>query len=310
LPQGGAGRAGAAANTSVTGAEDICRQLNPASAWCTTCYAICDFAAAGFLSATFPAGSMITDFWFFVVAIPAVLLMGLGKGGFAGTGVLALPLMALVIPPIQAITIILPILMVQDIVSLWAFRNDYSARSLKILFPGGALGMVAGYFTAATVSNGGVLVLVGIISVAFVVHSVAGRSARALAPAQASWGTGSFWATVSGFSSFIANAGGPPFQVFMVPQKLPPKIYAGTSAIFFAVLNYIKFFAFMHLGWVSLPNLATSAVLFPLAIAATIGGVWLLKRVPLQIFYRIIYALTFLVGVKLIWDGGKVLGWL
>ena len=253
---------------------------------------------------------MITDFWFYIVAIPAVLLMGLGKGGFAGTGVLALPLMALVIPPIQAITIILPILMVQDIVSLWAFRNDYSIQSLKILFPGGALGMIAGYFTAATVSNGGVLVLVGVISVVFVIHSVVGRSARSLAPAQATWGIGSFWATVSGFTSFIANAGGPPFQVFMVPQKLPPKIYAGTSAIFFAVLNYIKFFAFMHLGWVSLPNLTTSAVLFPLAIAATIGGVWLLKRVPLQTFYRIIYALTFVVGVKLIWDGCRVLGWL
>ncbi|MCC2098414.1 MAG: sulfite exporter TauE/SafE family protein [Hyphomicrobiales bacterium] len=253
---------------------------------------------------------MITDFWFYVVAVPAVLLMGLGKGGFAGTGVLALPLMALVIPPIQAITIILPILMVQDIVSLWAFRNDYSSRSLKILFPGGALGMIAGYFTAATVSNGGVLVMVGIISVVFVIHSVAGQAARALAPAQATWGAGSFWATISGFTSFIANAGGPPFQVFMVPQKLPPKIYAGTSAIFFAVLNYIKFFAFMHLGWVSMPNLTTSAVLFPLAIAATIGGVWLLKRVPLPTFYRIIYALTLIVGVKLIWDGARVLGWL
>ena len=252
---------------------------------------------------------MISDPAFYIVAIPAVLLMGLGKGGFAGIGILALPLLSLVIPPIQAIVIILPILMVQDIVSLWAFRKDYSARSLKILFPGGAVGMVAGYFTAARVSNGGVLVLVGLISVVFVVYSLFGRAGRAATMKPATWGKGSLWATLSGYTSFIANAGGPPFQVFMVPQRLPPAIYAGTGAIFFAVLNYTKFFAFIHLGQVSQPNLATSAVLFPLAIAATMFGVWLVRRVPLQPFYRIIYAATFVLGVKLMWDGGTALGW-
>lgn len=252
---------------------------------------------------------MIADPYFYAVAIPAVMLMGLGKGGFAGIGILALPLLSLVIPPLQAIVIILPILMVQDIVSVWAFRKEYSIRSLRILFPGGAVGMIAGYFTAARVSNGGVLVLVGLISVVFVAHSVAKRSGQALVPKQATWGSGSFWAAVSGFTSFIANAGGPPFQVFMVPQRLQPAVYAGTGAIYFAVLNYIKFFAFMHLGQVSTPNLATSAVLFPLAIVATMAGVWLVRRVPLQPFYRIIYTLTFLVGLKLIWDGGRALGW-
>lgn len=251
---------------------------------------------------------MITDWIFYAAAIPAVLLLGLGKGGFAGIGILALPLIALVVPPIQAIAIILPILMVQDIVSVWAFRKDFSRDVLKIVFPGAAIGLVLGYLTAARVSNAGVLVLVGLISVVFVGYQVLSPKRSQAPPQSPRWGKGTFWSAIAGFTSFIANAGGPPFQVFMVPLKLPPKVYAGTGAVYFAVLNYIKFFAFMHLGQVSQANLSTSAVLFPLAIVATLGGVWLVKRVPLQIFYRIIYTLTLMVGLKLIWDGTRAFG--
>ncbi|MDP4594061.1 MAG: sulfite exporter TauE/SafE family protein [Beijerinckiaceae bacterium] len=252
---------------------------------------------------------MITDFTFYMVAIPAVLLMGLGKGGFAGVGILGLPLLSLVIPPLQAIAIILPILMVQDIVSVWAFRKDFSRINLLILMPGSALGMIIGYFTAATVSDAGVMIMVGVISVIFVAHSLLRRSAKDMAPAEPSWVKGNFWGTFSGFTSFIANAGAPPYQVYMIPLKLPPKEFAGTGALYFAILNYIKFFAFMHLGQVSAPNLATSAALFPLAIVATMGGVWLVKRMPLQAFYRIIYALTLAIGLRLIWSGLRALGW-
>ena len=242
--------------------------------------------------------------------MPAVLLMGLGRGGFSGIGILALPMLALVVPPVQAIAITLPILMVQDIVSVWAFRKDFSKQALLILFPGSCIGMIAGYFTIAKVSNGGVLVMVGLLSVVFVGYSVLRRSAATAPPKSPTWGLGTFWSTISGFTSFIANAGGPPFQVFMVPQKLPPKIYAGTGAIYFAVLNYTKFVAFIHLGQVSQTNLSTSAILFPLAIVATMGGVWLVRRVPMQLFYRIVYTMTFILGVKLIWDGAKSLGYL
>lgn len=252
---------------------------------------------------------MITDPVFYYVAIPAVLLMGLGKGGFAGVGILGLPLLALVIPPLQAVAIILPILMVQDIVGVWAFRKDFSRINLKILMPGSCLGMIVGYFTAANVSDAGVLIMVGLIAIIFVAYSILRRSDKSSMPQDASWGKGSFWGTIAGFTSFIANAGAPPYQVYMIPLKLPPKEFAGTGAMYFALLNYIKFFAFMHLGQVSAPNLATSAVLFPLAIIATIGGVWLVKRVPLLVFYRITYALTAIVGLKLIWDGLRALGW-
>jgi uncharacterized protein len=253
---------------------------------------------------------MITDWTFYAVAIPAVLLMGLGKGGFAGVGVIALPIMALAISPLLAIAIILPILMVQDIVSVWAFRKDFSRRTLWLLTPGSALGMIVGYFAAARVSDAGVLILVGVISVVFVIYSLAKRQAADAPPQTLGWTKATFWSGLSGFTSFIANAGAPPYQVAVVPLKLPPKVFAGTGAMYFAFLNYVKFFAFLHLGQISLPTLKTSVVLFPLAIASTFVGVWLVKRIPLAIFYRIIYALTFTIGVKLMWDGARGFGWI
>ena len=251
---------------------------------------------------------MISDWVFYAVAIPAVLLLGLGKGGFSGIGILSLPLLSLVIPPVQAVAITLPILMVQDLVSVWAFRRDYSVENLKILMPGGCLGLAAGYFTAARVPGAAVLVVVGVISLSFVAYSLLRRAPAGELPQRPDWVKGSFWAVVAGFTSFIANAGGPPYQIYIIPQKLPPKIYAGTGAIYFAIFNYTKFFAFMHLGFMSSEVLLTSAVLFPLAIVATLGGVWLVKRVPLGVFYKLIYALTFVMGIKLMWDGLRGLG--
>jgi len=253
---------------------------------------------------------MITDWIFYAAAIPAVMLMGLGKGGFAGVGVIALPILSLAISPLLAIAIILPILMVQDIVSVWAFRKDFSATTLIKLAPGSALGMIAGYFTAAVVSDHVVLIIVGVVAVLFVLYSILKPTKADAPPQQLHWPKATFWSSLSGFTSFIANAGAPPYQVAVIPLKLAPKIFAGTGAMYFAALNYIKFFAFLHLGQISFPTLATSAVLFPLAIVSTLMGVWLVKRITLETFYKVIYAITFLIGVKLIWDGSRGFGWL
>jgi uncharacterized membrane protein YfcA len=246
---------------------------------------------------------MITDWVFYAFAVPAVILVGLGKGGFSGLGLLSFPLMALVAPPIQAAAIILPILMVQDVVGVWAFRREFSGENLKLMVPGALLGLLAGYLFARTVSSAIILLLVGLISTLFVVYSLLGARRGRAAPTFPARGPATLWGVVCGFTSFIANAGGPPFQVYMLPQKLPPKIYAGTAAVFFALVNYLKFPAFVHLGQMNQQNLLTSAALFPLAVVAVSAGIWLVRRVPADKFYAIIHALTFIVGLKLIWDG-------
>ena len=113
------------------------------------------------------------------------------------------------------------------------------------------------------------------------------------------------WGAIAGFSSFVSHAGGPPFQVAVMPLRLPPPVYAGTSVLFFASTNAVKLIPYFLLGQFSADNLATSAVLMPLAPVATLAGVWLVRRVPSEGFYKVIYGLLVLVGGKLMVDGAR-----
>ena len=247
---------------------------------------------------------MITDWHFYAAALPAVFLMGLSKGGFAGLSLISTPLVALVISPVKAAAIMLPILIAQDVVSVWAYRRDWSARNLAIMLPGCGLGILLAWAMAAFVTDAHVRLMVGVIAIAFVLAHVA-KVLRGgeIAARAADVPRGVFWGGVAGFTSFIAHAGGVPFQVYVMPQKLAPPVYVGTNAIFFAVNNLLKVAPYILLGQFSPENLSTSAALLPVAIVATFAGVWLVRHVPAAKFFTIIYALTFVVGLALLWDG-------
>jgi len=247
---------------------------------------------------------MVTDPLFYAVAVPAVVLMGLAKGGFSGLGLLSLPLMALVLSPVQAAAIILPILLVQDVVSVWAFRHAWDRRNLMILMPSAILGTGTGYLLAAQVSDAAVRLAVGLITMGFALRRlVLERRKSPPAPAKADLPRGVFWGWLAGFTSMIAHAGGPPFQIYVMPQRLPRDIFVGTGAIFFAVNNWMKVPPYFALGQLTAGNLATAAVLFPLAIASTWAGVRLVRYVSGERFYTFVYILLVFVGSKLIWDG-------
>jgi uncharacterized membrane protein YfcA len=247
---------------------------------------------------------MVTDPLFYAVAVPAVILMGLAKGGFSGLGLLSLPLMALVLSPVQAAAIILPILLVQDVVSVWAFRHAWDRRNLMILMPSAILGTGTGYLLAAQVSDAAVRLAVGLITMGFALRRlVLERRKSPPAPAKADLPRGVFWGWLAGFTSMIAHAGGPPFQIYVMPQRLPRDIFVGTGAIFFAVNNWMKVPPYFALGQLTAGNLATATVLFPLAIASTWAGVRLVRYVSGERFYTFVYILLVFVGSKLIWDG-------
>jgi uncharacterized membrane protein YfcA len=249
---------------------------------------------------------MIDDPLFYVVAVPAVILLGLAKGGFSGIGMLSLPLMALTVSPLRAAGIILPILVVQDVVSIWAYWGQWDRRNLALLTPGGLIGVALGYVLAAQVSDAAVALAVGAIAVVFAVRRlIVERRAEAPRPAAAGAAAGWLWGGVSGFTSMIGHAGGPPFQIYVLPQRLQRDIFVGTGAIFFAVLNWAKVPAYAALGQLGRDNLTTAAALFPVAIASTWAGVLLVRRVSPERFYTLIYALLIAVGLKLLWDGAR-----
>lgn len=246
---------------------------------------------------------MPTDWIFYAVAIPAVVIVGLAKGGFAGLGSLGMPLLALVLPPVQAAAILLPILIAQDAVSVWAFRKTWDGHVLALTLPGAVVGIFLGWFFAARVSTDLVLAAVGGISVLFGGYRLWVERHGAITASSRSPGwVGSIFGAVSGFTSQIAHAGAPPFQMWVLPRRLPRDIFIGTNAIFFAAMNWIKVPAYAALGQFTHDNMLTTAALMPVAIASTFAGVWMVRRVAAARFYTFVYILLILVGAKLVWD--------
>ena len=245
--------------------------------------------------------SIIADPWFYAVAIPAVFLLGLSKGGFAGVGTAATPLVALYMPALEAAALILPVLITQDLVSLYVYRRNWDASNLKILLPGAVLGMGLGWLLAAYTSDNAIRITVGIIGIAFVANIWMKRGtteATRMGPVG-----GVFWGAVSGFTSFMSQAGGPPYSIYVLPQRLPKLVLVGTTTIFFAVVNALKIIPYFMLGQFTPVNLTTSIALLPLAVAANVAGIWLVRHTPTGLFYRIAYTLLFIISVALLWQG-------
>lgn len=246
---------------------------------------------------------LIYDPWFYAAAIPAVLFVGLSKGGLGGLGQLGVPFLALTVPPVQGAAIMLPILIAMDIAALWSWRGVRDMQTLKIMLPGGLLGILAGYLTAKIVSDDAVKLLVGLIGIWFIArHYMIERLKQGEARAQNA-AAGGFWGTVAGFTSFVAHAGGAPYQIYTLPLKADPKIFAGTSTIFFAVVNAVKLIPYFVLGQFDTANLSAAAVLLPIAPMATLAGVWIVKRMRAEVFYPFMNLMLALVSVKLVWDG-------
>jgi len=246
---------------------------------------------------------IVTDPLFYLLAIPAIVALGLGKGGFAGVGMISTPLLALVIPPLQAAAILLPILLCQDVISVWFYRREWSAWNLKVLLPGSIVGVGAAWLFAAYVPSAYVAIAVGLTGVSFALYTWFGRVPAQ--PRRPSVAVGMFWGSLAGFTSTIIQVGAPPYQVHILPQRLDKLTLIGTTIVFFALVNVMKVAPYFALGQFSTRTLATSAVLLPFAVAANLLGLWLARRTPTELFYRIAYLLMFVISLALIWQGAS-----
>ncbi|MET0943332.1 MAG: sulfite exporter TauE/SafE family protein [Mesorhizobium sp.] len=253
--------------------------------------------------------ALLADPSFYAVAVPAVLLVGLSKGGFGGAmGFVGVPLMALVMSPVKAAAILLPILVLMDIVSLWTWRGVFDRRILAIMLPGSMAGIAAGWMMAAMVTADMVRLIVGAVAIVFAFRWFYLRyrhgADHATKPKRIA---GVFWGAVAGWTSFVAHIGGPPYQMYTLPLRMDPKIYTGTSVVFFAVTNAVKLIPYFALGQLDAANLTASAMLMPLAPLATLAGAWLVRRMRPEAFYTLSYATVAVVALKLLWDGAAQL---
>ncbi len=241
---------------------------------------------------------------FYLAAVPAILITGISKGGFGGMGAVSVPILSLVILPTTAAAIMLPILCMMDLIGVWHYRGKWHKLNMRILIAGATIGIAIGWATFHFMDPEKIRILIGAIAVTFSLRYWFSSMTRERPPTQPDIVKGGFWGAVGGFTSFVSHAGSPPVVVYLLPQRLHKTTYQATSVILFMAINYLKLGPYYFLGQFSTNNLTTSATLIPLAFAGMFLGIWLHHRVPEIWFYRIAYALLFLVGLKLLYDGG------
>lgn len=247
---------------------------------------------------------MILDPYFYLVAIPAVLIVGISKGGFGGgLALVGVPILALVISPTQAAGILLPILCVMDLFALWGFRGKFDKKNLMILLPAAAIGVGVGAWTFRYLNEDHIKLMVGVVTLSFCINwliQTVRKVELAIKPATTSRGL--FWGMISGFTSFSVHAGGPPLNFYLLPQRLDKTLFVGTTVVFFALVNFIKLVPYAYIGLLPTGNLATSLVLIPLAPLGVKLGLYLHSRIDTNLFFLFIYLFLFITGFKLIYD--------
>ncbi len=250
------------------------------------------------LPETYP---FITDPYFYLATVPAVLLLGVSKSGFgAGFGSLAVPMMALAVSVPQAAAILMPVLLLMDVLGMAAFRKDFDLKLLKFLIPWGLVGIVVGALLFKLLNAHTVAGIVGGFTLLFLAQRLL-FPPKADSPPPPRW-LGAILTATSGFTSFIAHAGGPPVNAYMIPLRLSPIRFTATMAFFFFVINLAKWLPYAWLGLLDWRNFATSMVLLPIAPVGVWVGVRLARRISQLLFYRFLYAGMFLTGVKLLSD--------
>lgn len=239
---------------------------------------------------------------FWSALVLASMLVGMGKGGLPMVGMLGVPVAALVISPVTAAGLLLPVYVISDMVGLYAYRQAFDRRVLAIVLPGAVAGIAVGWLTASLVPEAAVTALVGVIGVAFALSLLIRRGVAPPAR-QAKVAPGLFWGALTGFTSFVSHSGAPPYQVYVMPLRLEKAVFAGTSTIAFAVINLVKLIPYWQLGQLSLSNLATAAILSIPAVVAVFFGVKLVKVLPDRLFFSLVTWALLAISVKLIWDG-------
>lgn len=246
---------------------------------------------------------MPSDLAFYAVAIPAVLIFGISKGGFGGgLGIAAVPLMALAVSPAVAAGILLPLLMLMDAIGVWAYRRRFDHRIVRAMLPGALAGITSASLAFHYLDDDLIRVLLGLIATGFAADYFL-RNKRTAPPRRHSPKRAAFWGGVAGFTSTVAHAGGPPANIYLLPLKLDKTLFVGSMIILFALVNAAKVVPYWLLGLFSPGNLWASLVLAPVAALGMLAGIWLHDKVDQLLFYRLCYLFVLLTGLKLIYDG-------
>ena len=233
----------------------------------------------------------------------AAIFVGLGKGGLPVVAGLAVPSLSLIMSPVAAAGLLLPIYIVSDIFAIRAYRRDYEWQVLKISFIGMTLGVLIGGLTAHIVLDWVVTLMIGLMGFVFSIKQIFQRVDFSKINKDINTKSGLFWCTVAGFTSFISHNGGPPWQIFTLPLGLRKSVFVGTSVLAFSYCNLIKVIPYFMLNQITLTTLLTSLYLMIPATIAVFVGVRIIKIIPEKVFFKIVTWSLLIISLKLIYDG-------
>jgi uncharacterized protein len=229
------------------------------------------------------------------------LMIGFAKGGFGGLGALLTPVLALVLPVSLAVGVLLPMLMVGDVFAVYMYWKEWDFDLVKHMLPAGIVGALAGTFLLSSISPNGLRLILGIFVLVMVAYKFLSDRIQAIRYQPRRW-----HAPAAGFLAGIAsgmfNSGGPPFNSYLLFQRLKARPFIATTAIYFALLNLIKVPGFLYTGVLDLPLLFSLWWVF-LFIPV---GIWIarmtLTRISPLAFEWIILVLLIFSSLWLLWQ--------
>ncbi len=207
---------------------------------------------------------------YYVIIIIAAALVGLSKGGLgAMLGVLVTPMLSMVMPVQDAISLALPLLIFGDVFALYFYWKTWDMHYIRLMLPAAIPGIIVGTFLLARLDNITLRHILGIFTLIFVIYRVLSNRLSQLKYHPRDW-HGYLGGAASGLGSALANNGGPPFTAYLLLQELSPEAFVGTATLFFAVVNLIK-----------LPGLISAGLM---DFSKLLGVIWVLPAIPICVF--------------------------
>jgi uncharacterized membrane protein YfcA len=250
------------------------------------------------------------DPYFYAFAIPAVLVMGISKSGFGGvTGGLGVVLLAQAVSPATAAAVMLPLLCFTDIFGVRAYWKTIDWSLLKRMLPAAGVGTLIGALLWSQMSVPWLKVLLAAIAIGFPVQWWwKQRRGAPVAPLISdrhdnvrAWG----WCSLSGFTSFIAHAGGPPVLAYLMPKQLHKSVQVGTLSFYFMVVNYLKLPQYFVVGQFTRDVLMSALVLAPFVPLGVWLGLKLHHTLSPRAFTQCVQVLMFCMGIKLAFEAWR-----
>ncbi len=244
--------------------------------------------------------SMTDSLIFWGLAPVAVLFAGVSKAGFgSGAAFAGAAVLALILPPTQALGLMLPLLMLVDLATLRPYWRKWHWPEARVLIFGGIPGVAVGVMLFRVADDNMIRLLIGVVSLAFVGFQLwPTRGARKPLPV----GAGMLAGVAAGFTSFVSHAGGPPVAVFLLSRGMGKTAYQATTVLVFWAINIAKFVPYVFLGVFTAETLRAGVLLAPFALVGAWVGLRLHHAVSERVFFTFTYLLLTLTGVKLIFD--------